>query len=69
MKIKKLYACIDTETGELQGYQKYHEKKFAYCTYGTCARNFGDLLQKDEKYHIVQLIPQYLEEELVCHAQ
>lgn len=68
-QIKKLYGCVNTETGELQGFHKYRERKYAYCTRGKCEANFHELLMKDSKYQIVELIPQYPEEELVCHAQ
>ena len=67
--IKKLYACIDTETLEFQGFHKYRKNKYAYCMRGKCEANFHKLLMKDSKYQIVELIPQYPEEELVCHAQ
>ena len=56
MKIKKLYGCMDMETGELQGYKKYGgELKYAYCTKSIAKQKFQHLLIKDSKYRLVEL--------------
>lgn len=57
MKVQKLYGCLNTETGELQGSHKCRERKYAYVMKQKCIDNFQNLLQKDKKYKIVEFIP------------
>ena len=61
MKVQKLYGCLNTETGELQGFHKYRESKYAYVMKQKCINNFQGLLQRDKKYKIVELMPVIIE--------
>ena len=70
MKVKKLYGCWDSETGELVGSRLGRRKRYAWCHYTRAQNSFIRLLRSNpERYEIVELVPQYLEETLVCHAQ
>lgn len=48
MKVQKLYGCLNTEKGELQGFHKYRESKYAYVMKQKCINNFQGLLQRDK---------------------
>ena len=70
MKVKKLYGCWDSETGELVGSHQNRGNRYAWCSYGHAKNNFRRLLASyPERYEIVEIVPQYIEETLVCHAQ
>ena len=55
MKVKKLYGCIDTYTGELQGAFLSSSRKYAYCRLESCKEAFEHLLKKSSKYKIIEL--------------
>jgi hypothetical protein len=53
MKVKKLYGCIDSMTGELQ-----RNVKYAYLHQKTCVSKFENLLKLNPtRYKIVELRP------------
>ena len=58
MKVKKLYGCMDMETGELVGADLYRHKRYAWCHVGSVRTNFYRLLKGyPEQYKIVELRP------------
>ena len=64
MKVKKLYGCLNTETGELVGSQLYRRKRYAWCFKNMVKNNFYRLLKGyPEQYKIVELIPVLIDTE------
>ena len=58
MKVKKLYGCIDKETGELVPAKLYRANRYAWCAKGTVKSNFKILLTLfPARYKIVELRP------------
>ena len=68
MKIKKLYGCIDMQTGELVGNELYARKQYSYCRVGACKKAFEKIL-KNSRYKIVELRPIPLLTEVGCQEQ
>ena len=58
MKIKKLYALLNTELGELVPAHLYRHNKYAWCTEGRVRNTFKLLIEQyPTKYKVVELRP------------
>ena len=58
MKVKKLYGCIDRETGELVPVRLSRACRYAWCTKGVVKSHFKfQLATYPEKYRLVELRP------------
>lgn len=58
MKIKKLYGCINRETGELVPAKLYASNKYAWCNKGSAKSHFSELLEAaPQTYRLVELRP------------